>query len=112
MPEPQGALTFDADFQPASLRRTDGLVWRVCAVLCGWQHPAPAPVQATMPGMVRCWRMRVRGPLPGDPAHVGEFVMTARTHGNRPGWVFRPGPPACECWLAAEPARLGRHGRA
>jgi|SRR5215472_1796810 len=97
MPGAKGTLTFDADRSPQRVHHASGLFWNVGAVLCHWQHPAPAGRRLRMRGIVECWRMRVWGPLPGEPGRNGEFTMTARTRGNRPGWLLSPGPGECEC---------------
>ena len=48
------------------------------------------------------FRVRVSGPLPGNPSEKGEFVMTVRRYGDRPGWWISPeeagpGPGSRRC---------------
>lgn len=99
-----GTLRHGPDFRPATVHHaTRDLSWRVWEVLDHWQHPAPAPVRVTLPGVVECWKLRVRGPLPGEAGRSGEFVMTVRTYGNRPGWELVPQPVASRplpSWLS------------
>jgi hypothetical protein len=98
MPTAGGRLSHGTDFRPSRVYHRDGHAWLVTEVMCHWEHPASAPAWVTLSCMVECWRLRVSGPLPGDPGQHGAFTMTARTAGNRPGWELEPGPEACECW--------------
>ncbi len=50
-----------------------------------------------------CWRMRVWGPLPGNPGERGKFVMTARGTGDSVWWEIAPGPQECECGEEGQP---------
>jgi hypothetical protein len=90
-------VRFGADFQPSQVRHRDGHAWAVREVLCQWQHPSSAGQQLVTRGVVRCWRMRVWGPLPRDPDTDGEFILVARTRGNWPGWELSQGTERCEC---------------
>jgi hypothetical protein len=36
------------------------------------------------------FRVRVSGPLPGNPSEKGEFVITVCRYGDRPGWWISP----------------------
>lgn len=86
-----GFLRHGPDFRPATVHHaTRDLSWQVWEVLGHWQYPAPAPVRVTLDEVVECWRLRVRDPLPGKPGCSGEFVMVARTYGDRPGWELVP----------------------
>lgn len=86
-----GTLRHGPDFQPVSVHHaTRDLAWQVWEVLGHWVHPAPAPERLAVSRVVESWRLKVRGPLPGQPERSGEFVMVAETHGDRPGWWLSP----------------------
>jgi hypothetical protein len=74
------------------VRHRDGHIWTVQEILCEWKHPGTAPDHLAEPGVVRCKRPRVLGPLPGDTARRGEFI-------SRPQhlWLISPGPQGCAC---------------
>jgi hypothetical protein len=44
------------------------------------------------PVVEKRYRVRVFGPLPGQPDQLGEFVMVATACGNRDRWWIRPEP--------------------
>jgi hypothetical protein len=44
------------------------------------------------PVVEKWYRLRVFGPLPGQPDQLGEFVMIANAYGNRDRWWIRPEP--------------------
>jgi hypothetical protein len=66
-----------------------GLSWEVLAVLENWTtrryHDAVGTHEET-----KRFRVRVSGPLPGDPSAQGEFVMIVRRYGGRSGWWITP----------------------
>jgi hypothetical protein len=66
-----------------------GLSWTVLQVLEDFTTPQ-YPDAAGTPAEARRFRLRVSGPLPGSPAHDGEFVLLVRRYGNRPGWWISP----------------------
>jgi hypothetical protein len=68
---------------------TLGLKWEVRAVLEDWTTSEYWAMLGT-PGETRRFRVCVRGPLPGRPDEVGEFVMVVRRFGDRPGWWVSP----------------------
>jgi hypothetical protein len=68
-------------------RRLD---WTVREVLESWTHPGWPERTYGKPVVERRHRLRVFGPLPGDPGVVGEFVMVATAYGDRPHWWIRP----------------------
>jgi hypothetical protein len=66
-----------------------GLTWTVLAVLENWTTLRYHDSVGT-PAETKRFRVRVSGPLPGDPSAVGEFVMAVRRYGDRPGWWISP----------------------
>jgi hypothetical protein len=66
-----------------------GLSWTVTAVLDDWTNAAYHDALAT-PAETKRFRVRVSGPLPWDPSADGEFEMTVRRYGDRPGWWISP----------------------
>jgi hypothetical protein len=66
-----------------------GLTWQVTRVLEDWTTPRYYETVGT-PAETRRFRVRVSGPLPGSPSEEGEFVMTVRRYGDRPGWWISP----------------------
>jgi|SRR5215468_9433183 len=82
---------------PVTIRHARlGLAWRVTRVLEDWTTPRYYDAVGTM-AETRRFRVRVSGPLPGNPSEEGEFVMTVRRYGDRPGW-----------WISPEEADLGQ----
>jgi len=60
---------------PVSIRHPGlGLTWTVLAVLENWTTFA-VPRLGRYAAETKRFRVRVSGPLPGDPSAVGEFVM-------------------------------------
>jgi hypothetical protein len=53
-------------------------------VLEDWTTPRYYDAVGT-PAETRRFRVRVSGPLPGNPSEKGEFVMTVRRYGDRSG---------------------------
>ena len=93
-----GYLDFSADLNPVKIRHRDaGHVWIVRKVLCYWRRRGSAPELLGEPGVVRCWRMEVWGPLPLATERRGWFIMLARGYGTRPFWELSPGPGQCAC---------------
>lgn len=73
-----------------------GLRWQVREVLQSWMHPDWSARTYGKP-VVQCrHRLRVYGPLPGQPGRHGEFTMVATSYGDRDDWWIRPedGPAA------------------
>jgi hypothetical protein len=68
-----------------------GLRWEVVRVVEDWTCRSYHDTVGT-PGETKRSVVRVRGPLPGNPTEIGEFVMTVRRYGDKPGW-----------WISAEP---------
>jgi hypothetical protein len=66
-----------------------GLSWRVTAVIEDWTTPRYHDSVGT-PAETRRFRVRVSGPLPGEPSVDGEFVMIVRRYGDRSGWWISP----------------------
>ena len=66
-----------------------GLTWRVLRVIEDWTTPRYHDAVGT-PAETRRFRVRVSGPLPGTPSEEGEFLMTVRRYGDRPGWWISP----------------------
>ena len=66
-----------------------GLTWRVLRVIEDWTTPRYHDAVGT-PAETKRYRVRVSGPLPGRPSQEGEFVMTVRRYGDRPGWWISP----------------------
>lgn len=58
MSEPEGKLTFGLNYRPSEARHRNGCWFMVEEVLCSREGD--------------CWRMRVWGPLPGDPGRRGD----------------------------------------
>ena len=65
------------------------LIWDVLGVVENWTTPAYHAVVGT-PAETKRFRVRVRGPLPGNPSSSGEFVMAVRRYGDHPGWWISP----------------------
>jgi hypothetical protein len=65
------------------------LKWEVLAVLEDWTTPRYHDSVGT-PAETRRFRVRAHGPLPGNPAENGEFVMRVARYGDRPGWWIAP----------------------
>lgn len=65
------------------------LSWIVLAVLENWTTPRYYDVVGTSEETKR-FRVRVHGPLPGNPSADGEFVMIIQRYGDRPGWWVSP----------------------
>jgi hypothetical protein len=63
--------------------RGPGLRWTVREVLDGWTHPGWPGRTYNKPVVEKRYRVRVFGPLPGQPDQLGEFVMVATACGNR-----------------------------
>lgn len=66
-----------------------------------WTTPRYYDAAGT-PAETRRFRVRVSGPLPGNPSEKGEFVMTLCRYGDRPGWWISPeeagpGPGSRRC---------------
>src|SRR5215475_3584085 len=75
---------------PVAIRHARlGLTWRVTRVLEDWTTPRYYDAVGTA-AETRRFRVRVSGPLPGSPSEEGEFVMTVRRYGDRPGWWISP----------------------
>jgi hypothetical protein len=75
---------------PVAIRHARlGLAWRVTRVLEDWTTLRYYDAVGTM-AETRRFRVRVSGPLPGNPSEEGEFVMTVRRYGDRPGWWISP----------------------
>ena len=75
---------------PTAIRHAGlGLSWTVLAVTEKWTTPRYHDSVGT-PTETRRFRVRVSGPLPGDPTAAGEFAMTVRRYGDRPGWWISP----------------------
>jgi hypothetical protein len=75
---------------PAAIRHTRlGLSWTVLAVLEDWTTPHYYSAVGTSAETKR-FRVRVSGPLPGNPVLTGEFVMLVKRYGDRPGWWASP----------------------
>lgn len=66
-----------------------GLSWTVTAVLENWTTRRYHDAVGTS-AQTRRFRVRVSGPLPGEPSAVDEFVMTVRRYGDRAGWWISP----------------------
>jgi hypothetical protein len=69
------------------------LSWTVTAVLEDWTNAADHDALAT-PAETKRFRVRVSGPMPGDPSADAEFIMMVRRYGDRPGWWISPAAPA------------------
>jgi hypothetical protein len=69
-----------------------GLTWKVLAVTENWTTKRYHDSIGTHAETKR-FRLRVSGPLPGNPSDVGEFVMIVRRYGDRPNWWISPGEP-------------------
>ena len=75
---------------PETIRHAQlGLSWKVLAVTENWTTRRYHDSIGTYAETER-FRVRVAGPLPGDPAADGEFVMIVRRYGDRPGWWISP----------------------
>jgi hypothetical protein len=79
--------------------------WTVREVLGGWTHPGWPGKAHSKPVVEKRYRLRVFGPLPGQPDQLGEFVMIATAYGSRDRWWIRP-----EAWegSAERRAELGK----
>jgi hypothetical protein len=66
-----------------------GMSWTVVAVLEDWTTRIYHDAIGT-PAETKRFRVRVSGPLPGQPSAVGEFEMIVRRYGDRPGWWISP----------------------
>jgi hypothetical protein len=88
--EAPAAVDLGSRLAPIAIRhaRLD-LSWQVLRVLEDWTTERYYEVVGTPEEMKR-FRVRVSGPLPGQPAETGEFVMTVRRYGDRAGWWMRP----------------------
>lgn len=76
---------------PVAIRHARlGLEWRVLQVLEDWTTREYHALVGT-PAETNQFRVRVRGPLPGNPSADGEFVMAIRRYGDRGGWWVCPG---------------------
>jgi hypothetical protein len=75
---------------PVTIRHARlGLAWEVRQMLEDWTTPRYHDTVGT-PGETKRSTVRVTGPLPGRPSETGEFVMTVRRYGDRPGWWISP----------------------
>jgi hypothetical protein len=83
-------LQHGADFKPKWIRDRRGYVWFVREAVEHWKHPGSAAETFGRAGLTERWVLRVWGPFPGQPSQRGEFVMTAETYGDRPGWFIKP----------------------
>lgn len=83
-----------------------GLNWTVREVLGAWTHRGWPEQTYRKPVVERRLRLRVFGPLPGQPQHNGEFVMIATAYGDRHSWWIRPEIPGQQ-----QPSRSGRQER-
>lgn len=70
-----------------------GLSWKVLTVLENWTTRRYHNSVGTSAETKR-FRVRVSGPLPGNPSTDGEFVLIVRRYGDRPGWWISPGVSA------------------
>jgi hypothetical protein len=70
-----------------------GLSWTVVAVLEDWTTRIYHDAIGT-PAETKRFRVRVSGPLPGQPSADGEFVLVVRRYGDRAGWWISPDAPA------------------
>jgi len=61
-----------------------GLSWRVTEILDRWEHPGRPEDMIGKPDLIKCWLLKVSGPLPGRPAERAEFVMEVSFHGVQP----------------------------
>lgn len=66
-----------------------GLSWTVLRVLEDFTTPRYHDAVGT-PAETRRFRVRASGPLPGNPAQDGEFVLLVRRYGDRPRWWISP----------------------
>ena len=88
--EAPAVVDLTAHLVPLTIRHTElGLSWSVLAVLEDWTTPSYHEDVGT-PMETKRFRVRVSGPLPARPAVVGEFAMTVRRYGDRPGWRISP----------------------
>ena len=70
-----------------------GITWDVTAILDPWAHPGRAEDTLGKAILIKWWRLKVSGPLPGRPAELGEFTMEVSFHGSPPGrWITLDGP--------------------
>ena len=82
------------DWLPYEVRHARlGLRWTVLEVLQAWTHPGWPEQTYRKPVPERKYRLRVHGPLPGQPGRNGEFVMIATAYGDRDGFWIRPETP-------------------
>ena len=68
-----------------------GLRWKVREVPGGWTHPGWPGRTYKKPVAGKRYRLRVCLAVAGRPDQFGEFVMIARSYGNRDRWWIRPG---------------------
>jgi hypothetical protein len=88
--EASAVVDLSARLVPLTIRHAElDLSWSVLAVLEDWTTPSYHEDVGTPMEMKR-FRVRVSGPLPGHPAKTGEFAMTVRRYGDRPGWWISP----------------------
>ena len=74
---------------PVAIRHARlGLAWGSC----GWSGTGRLRGTAMLSGLRprRSGSWCVSGPLPGSPSEEGEFIMTVRRYGDRPGWWISP----------------------
>ena len=75
----------EASFQPFQIVHPNGRTVRKPRGTSPRYHDAVGT-----PAETKRFRVRVSGPLPGRPSEEGEFVMTVRRYGDRPGWWINP----------------------
>jgi hypothetical protein len=91
MREVEATAQLEGDWQPVELYHVaQGLRWTVREVLDAWTHPGWPGKTYKKPVVEKRYRLRVFGPLPGQPDQCGEFVMIATSYGNRDRWWIRP----------------------
>src|SRR5262249_19882333 len=110
---------------PVAIRHAQlDLSWKVLQLLEDWTTPRYHDAVG-MPAETKRFVVRVRGPLPGNPSCDGEFTMTIRRFGDRPGWWASPEGqptglrgaacpqvgPASLCGRGSRPASAGRAAR-
>lgn len=80
---------------PSQIKGHDDLSWNVLQVVDYWEYPGYRE-HGRVPGRPgaegRRYRLRVRGPLPGNPGEVGEQVVAISVFGDGRGWYMRPDP--------------------
>jgi hypothetical protein len=92
VPAAEAQLEMAQDGQPTLVLHRDGKqVWFADQLMCA--HRVAAGNGA---GAGDWLRLRVWGPLPGEPGARGMFIMVAEQTGQWPWWQIRPANGPCE----------------